>query len=168
MAKQGMREFQHEQPPVTEEELARARQLVEREPNYSPFNHDFYRLDLDKVYSLMALYARQEREAERERIAVENETVETNLADYAKRFFRLFDQYRGAWLREMGGVIRPKWWEIDGFVLRMRDIYEKAQLVDRMKQIMVKKLEEKCSAEELFDAVFEMLAKDGHDKVPTN
>ena len=69
MAKQGMREFQHEQPPVTEEELARARQLVEREPNYSPFNHDFYRLDLDKVYSLMALYARQEREAERERIA---------------------------------------------------------------------------------------------------
>jgi hypothetical protein len=53
---------------VTEEELARARQLVEREPNYSPFNHDFYRLDLDKVYSLMALYARQEREAERERV----------------------------------------------------------------------------------------------------
>jgi hypothetical protein len=54
---------------VTEEELARARELVEHEPNYSPFNHDLYRLDLDKVYSLMALYARQEREAEREKLA---------------------------------------------------------------------------------------------------
>jgi hypothetical protein len=52
---------------VTEEELARARELVEHEPNYSPFNHDLYRLDLDKVYSLMARHARQEREAERER-----------------------------------------------------------------------------------------------------
>ncbi len=96
------------------------------------------------------------------------EIAEANLADYAKRYFDLFDQYRGAWLREMGGVIRPKSWEIDGFVLRMRDIYEKAQLVDRMKQIMVKKLNEKCTAEELFAAVFEMLAKDKRDKVPTN
>lgn len=96
------------------------------------------------------------------------ETVEANLADYAKRYFQLFDQYRGAWLREMGGVIRPKHWEIDGFVLRMRDIYEKAQLVDRMKQIMVKRLKEKCTAEEMFDAVFQMLAEDGHDKIPTN
>jgi len=98
------------------------------------------------------------------------ETVEANLADYAKRYFDLFEQYRGAWLREMGGVIRPKHWEIDGFVLRMRDIYEKAQLVDRMKQIMVKevKARPKRSAEEMFDAVFKMLAEDGHDKIPTN
>lgn len=96
------------------------------------------------------------------------ETVEANLADYARRYFNLFDQYRGAWLREMGGVIRPKHWEIDGFVLRMRDIYEKALLVDRIKQIMVKKLKEKCTAEEMFDAVFKMLAEDRHDKIPTN
>jgi hypothetical protein len=149
---------------VTEEELARARKWLTK----IKANTSATEVWVKWVSEYCALYARQEREAERERIAVENETVETNLADYAKRFFRLFDQYRGAWLREMGGVIRPKWWEIDGFVLRMRDIYEKAQLVDRMKQIMVKKLEEKCSAEELFDAVFEMLAKDGHDKVPTN
>jgi hypothetical protein len=58
---------------VTEEELARARELVEHEPNYSPFNHDLYRLDLDKVYSLMARHARQEREAERERIAPQSQ-----------------------------------------------------------------------------------------------
>ena len=96
------------------------------------------------------------------------EAANANLADYAKQYFDLFEQYRNAWLREMGGVIRPKHWEIDGFVLRMRDIYEKAQLVDRMKQIMVKKLKEKCSAEELFDAVFKMLAEDRHDKIPTN
>jgi len=98
------------------------------------------------------------------------ETAEVNLADYAKRYFDLFKQYRGAWLREMGGVIRPKHWEIDGFVLRARDIYEKAQLVDRMKAIMVKKVKArpKRSAEEMFDAVFKMLAEDKHDQIPTN
>ena len=107
----------------------------------------------------------------RERALREAHDVETlNLADYAKRFFDLFDQYRNAWLREMGGVIRPKHWEIDGFVLRMRDIYEKAQLVDRMKQIMIKELKArpKGSAESMFDAIFKMLAENGHDKIPTN
>lgn len=94
--------------------------------------------------------------------------VEANLADYAKRYFNLFEQYRGAWLREIGGVIRPKHWEIDGFVLRARDIYEKAQLVDRIKRVMVKSLKEKRSAEEMFDDVFKMLAEDRHDEIPTN
>jgi hypothetical protein len=96
------------------------------------------------------------------------ETIETNLADYARRYFGLFDQYRNAWLREMGGVIRPKSWEIDGFVMRMRDIYEKAKLVDRMKQVMLKSLKEKRTAEQMFDDVFRMLAEDGHDQIPTN
>lgn len=72
------------------------------------------------------------------------------------------------WLREMGGVIRPKWHAIDGFVLRMRDIYQKAQLVDRIKCIMVKSLDEKRTANEMFDNVFKMLAEDEHDKIPTN
>src|SRR5271163_2728276 len=72
-----------------------------------------------------------------QKLSGELETVESNLADYAERFFRLFDQYRNAWLREMGGVIVPKRWEIDGFVLRAEEIYEKAKLVDRMKQIMI-------------------------------
>lgn len=109
-----------------------------------------------------------EHKDEYERLRAANTVAEANLADYAKRYFDLFEMFRGAWLREMGGVIRPKHWEIDGFVLRMRDIYEKAQLVDRMKQIMVKRLHDKCSAEEMFDAVFEMLAKNKLDTIPTN
>jgi hypothetical protein len=96
------------------------------------------------------------------------EVIETNLADYARRYFDLFEQYRHAWLREMGGVIRPKRWEIDGFVLRQRDIYEKAKLVDRMKRVMLKSLKQKRTAEEMFDDVFKMLAENGHDKIPTN
>lgn len=91
-----------------------------------------------------------------------------NLADYAKRFFRLFDQYRNAWLREMGGVIVPKHWEIDGFVLRAEEIYEKAKLVDRMKQIMISEEKRGGTRTEMFDAVFKMLAEDGGDKVATN
>jgi hypothetical protein len=145
---------------ITKEELARAREWA-IEQGVNPI------LVSDSAINLLALYARQEREASARRIA-DLEVAEENLADCANRFFRLFDQYRNAWLREMGGVIRPKSWETDGFVLRTRDIYEKAKLVDRMKQIMVKKLEEKCSAEKLFDAVFEMLAKDRHDQIPTN
>ncbi len=96
--------------------------------------------------------------------------AEENLADYAKRFFNLFEQYRRAWLREMGGVIVPKHWEIDGFVLRAREIYEKAQLVDRIKQVMLKKIKakKKCTGMELFDEVFKFLAEDKHDQIPTN
>jgi chromosome segregation ATPase len=94
--------------------------------------------------------------------------AEENLADYAREYFNQFDMYMRAWLREMGGVIVPKRHQIDGFVLRARDIYEKAQLVDRMKAIMVAELKKKSSAEELFDAVFKMLAENGRDKVPTN
>jgi hypothetical protein len=106
--------------------------------------------------------------ADTHNLPVEQTICEENLADYAKRYWELFTQYRNAWLREMGGVIRPKHWEIDGFVLRMRDIYEKAKLVDRIKQIMVKSLKQKCSAEEMFDEVFKMLAEDRHDQIPTN
>ena len=99
---------------------------------------------------------------------LDTEVIEANLADYARRYFGLFNMYMMAWLREMGGVIRPKFHQIDGFVLRARDIYEKAQLVDRIKQIMLAELEKKSTAEELFDAVFKMLAENGKDKVPTN
>lgn len=35
--------------------------------------------------------------------------------------------YRFAWLREIGGVIVRKTHEIDGFVLRTREVYEAAQ-----------------------------------------
>jgi hypothetical protein len=34
-----------------------------------------------------------------------------------------FEMYRGAWLREMGGTIVRKSHEIDGFVLRAKEIY---------------------------------------------
>lgn len=37
---------------------------------------------------------------------------------------REFNIWRSAWLREIGGTIRNKHHEIDGFVLRTRDIYE--------------------------------------------
>lgn len=97
------------------------------------------------------------------------DVIEENLADYARRFFHAFDTYRNAWLREMGGVIRPKHWEIDGFVLRMRDIYEKAQLVDRIKQIMVQEVKrEGANKDSLFDVVFKYLAENGKDEIPTN
>jgi len=95
-------------------------------------------------------------------------TIEENLADYARRGFEAFQMYRTAWLREMGGVIVPKHWEIDGFVLRARDIYEKAQLVDRIKKILVDESKKKSDGLHMFDAVFKFLAQDGKDKVPTN
>lgn len=37
-----------------------------------------------------------------------------------------FQMYRDAWLREMGGVIVMKSHDIDGFVLRARNIYQDA------------------------------------------
>jgi hypothetical protein len=40
---------------------------------------------------------------------------------------REFNMWRGAWLREIGGVIRRKSWEIDGFVLRTRDVIAEAE-----------------------------------------
>jgi hypothetical protein len=43
-----------------------------------------------------------------------------------------FNMWRNAWLREIGGVIRNKHHEIDGFVLRTRDIYEKACKFDKL------------------------------------
>jgi uncharacterized OB-fold protein len=99
----------------------------------------------------------------------DHETIEANLSDVARKCFDAYDMYKNAWLREMGGVIRPKWHEIDGFVLRMRDIYQKAQCVDRIKQIMSKELKrEGATKDSLFDAVFKFLAEDGHDEVPTN
>jgi len=98
----------------------------------------------------------------------ELEIAEANLAEYAKRYFEAYDTYFRAWLREIGGVIVPKTHQIDGFVLRTRGIYEKAQLVDRIKKILCDQLKEKADAQQMFDAVFKFLAENRHDKVPTN
>lgn len=38
-----------------------------------------------------------------------------------------FNMYRSAWLREIGGYIRSKAHEIDGFVLRTRDALKEAE-----------------------------------------
>ena len=46
--------------------------------------------------------------------------LKTSLDDWK----RTFNMYRSAWLREIGGVIRNKSHEIDGFVGRTRDIYQ--------------------------------------------
>lgn len=60
----------------------------------------------------------------------------------AKGWHSEFNMYRSAWLREMGGTIRNKAHEIDGFVLRARDIYEAAKLVpDLEKRIKEQKAE---------------------------
>lgn len=48
-----------------------------------------------------------------------------------------FNMWRSAWLREIGGVIRNKHHEIDGFVLRTRDIYDKAKRFDAMDKDLV-------------------------------
>lgn len=45
-----------------------------------------------------------------------------------------FRMYRNAWLREMGGIIRAKAHEIDGFVLRTRDIFELSEQVPGLKK----------------------------------
>ena len=100
---------------------------------------------------------------------LERDIIEENLAYYARRYFDMFDLYMHSWLRNIGGVIRPKHHQIDGFALRTQDIYEKAKLVDRIKKIMVDEVKrEGATKDTLFDAVFEYLAEDGHDKVPTN
>lgn len=124
---------------------------------------------------IQAICAKQQDDLDRanaeiKRLKEEQEVVESNLAEYAKRYFGLFDQYRNAWLREMGGVIRPKHWEIDGFVLRMRDIYQKAQLVDRIKEILIKEVKREGAhmRHEMFDAVFSYIAESGKDTIPTN
>lgn len=49
------------------------------------------------------------------------------LNDDLCKWQRHFDMYRGAWLREIGGVIRTKAHEIDGFVLRTRDVIREAE-----------------------------------------
>jgi len=99
----------------------------------------------------------------------ELECVEANLADYARNYFQMFDLYLHSWLRNIGGVIRPKHHQIDGFALRTQDIYEKAKLVDRIKKIMSDEMKrEGATKDTMFDAVFRYLAEDGHDQVPTN
>lgn len=45
----------------------------------------------------------------------------------AKSWKHELDMYRDAWLREMGGTIIAKSHDIDGFVLRARQIYQQAQ-----------------------------------------
>jgi len=56
--------------------------------------------------------------------ALERELVE--LSREVRSWMREFNMYRSAWLREIGGVIRLKAHEIDGFVLRTRDLKESA------------------------------------------
>jgi len=51
-----------------------------------------------------------------------------------------FNMYRSAWLREMGGYIVRKTYEIDGFVLRTQEIYEKARKWDEMQRRIDAKL----------------------------
>ena len=122
--------------------------------------------DANDVYVDYQDAVKRLHEAERENR--ELRVAEENLADYAKRYFELFDMYMHSWLRNIGGVIRPKHHQIDGFALRTEDIYQKAKLVDRIKVIILDQLNAKATAEQMYDAVFRMLAEDGHDKVPTN
>lgn len=139
--------------------------------SYKPFK------DCRTIHDIFCLYDSMEGRAlaakELEQIAESNlnilPVVEENLADYAKRYYDLFEMYKNAWLREMGGVIRPKWHPIDGFVLRAQDIYEKAKEVDRIKKIMVDEVKRSgATKDSLFDAVFRYLAESGKDKIPTN
>lgn len=75
---------------------------------------------------------------ERVRKAVaEKETQIHQLEKELKSWRSEFHMWRSAWLREIGGVIRNKHYEIDGFVLRTRDIYEKAQRFDRMDKDLI-------------------------------
>ena len=84
-------------------------------------------------------YATHARELLQARLAQEKERDEwrhliTTVISAAKGWFHEHDMYRGAWLREMGGEIRRKTHEIDGFVLRTRDIYEGYKQVPELKQ----------------------------------
>lgn len=56
---------------------------------------------------------------------LEREVIRLNkeLAAWKDNFY----MYRGAWLREIGGYIRRKSHEIDGFVLRTRDALKEAE-----------------------------------------
>jgi hypothetical protein len=64
--------------------------------------------------------------------------LEAELADSkkdAEGWKREFNMYRSAWLREIGGTIANKHHEIDGFVLRTREIYEKSRKWDTQQQL---------------------------------
>ena len=55
-------------------------------------------------------------------------TYERNKAvNDAKSWKREFEMYRSAWIREMGGTIIAKSHDIDGCVLRAKQIYSQAQ-----------------------------------------
>jgi len=47
--------------------------------------------------------------------------------EMCKKWEHEFNMYRTAWLREIGGIIRKKSHEIDGFVLRTRELFEQAK-----------------------------------------
>ena len=86
--------------------------------------------------NLKAAHARELLEA---RLTQEKERDEwrhliTTVISAAKGWFHEHDMYRGAWLREMGGEIRRKAHEIDGFVLRTRDIYEGYKQVPELRK----------------------------------
>jgi hypothetical protein len=87
-----------------------------------------------------ALAARMEEEREEWRRLL------TVVISAAQGWCSEFNKYRGAWLREMGGEIRRKTHEIDGFVLRTRDIYEGYKQVPELKK-RIAELEAALSAE---------------------
>ena len=51
-----------------------------------------------------------------------------------------FNMYRSAWLREIGGSIIRKTHEIDGFVLKTQEVYDKARKWDAMQRRIDAKL----------------------------
>lgn len=76
-----------------------------------PFICEPHRLIADAKIGLV-------NELEREIILLNSE-----IAVLANEFF----MYRNAWLREIGGMIRNKHHEIDGFVLRTKDVLREAR-----------------------------------------
>jgi hypothetical protein len=81
----------------------------------------------------LAKWVKELREASPTRLEPRITELEVQLEETKKdalAWKREFDMYRRAWLREIGGVIANKTHEIDGFVLRTHEIYEKSRKWD--------------------------------------
>ena len=114
---------------------ARAAAIRELEKHLSDWTHDNVemagkvRLAEKEVTALRESVSRLEAERDESRDAVVRlffglaRQYDWTVKDRDGRL-REFNMWRSAWLREIGGVIRHKHHEIDGFVLRTRDIYE--------------------------------------------
>jgi hypothetical protein len=98
-----------------------------------------HNLSLDTVDKLQ----NQRDELQRKVAALEKQLEEerdgwrhliTTLISAAKSWWDVYDMYRTAWVREMGGTIVRKSHEIDGFVLRTREIYEGYKQVEGLKK----------------------------------